>query len=145
MSDNISKISEDFKELVELKIQNQTQFKVISNLTRINQDLQKEIEHLKGMLDKTVPIISPISSLSPEIRTGDEPEADICRMEILKLRTKSLSSELTFEDAKKLETFTKVLNASKNIPKIMEIKTKKMNENELIALIDEPESINERN
>jgi hypothetical protein len=142
MSDNISKISDDFKDFVKLQLENKAQFTVIANLTRSNEELKQKIKHLESMLDKTVPTISVSTSLSTNVKSGDEPEVDICRMEILKLRDKSLIESLTYEDSKKLETFTKVLNAARNIPKIMEVKAKKFSDDDLLMSLESSESKN---
>lgn len=135
MSDNISKISEDFKELAELKIQNSAQFKVITNLTKQNEELKEKVKHLESMMNKAVPTLVPLENNSKIIGMND-PEVDICKMEILKLREKSLIDPLTFEDAKKLETFTKILNTAKSGIKTIEMRVKQLSNADLISSLE---------
>lgn len=132
MSDNISKISDDFKDLLQLKLENQAQFKIITNLTKSNDELKTQIKHLESMLDKTVPNIVPIEN---KIQVND-PEVDISKMEIIKLRNKSLIEALTFEDAKRLEVFTKIINQSRNQNKPIEAVAKRLSNDELIKSLE---------
>lgn len=137
MADNITKIGEEFKELMELKIQNQAQFKVITNLTKTNQELHEKIKSLEGMLNKTIPIISPMMSLSPVPNVDGDSEILISKMEIEKLRIKSTIELLTYEDARKLELYTKILNNFRNKPKTIDIKVKELTEEQLMSTLNE--------
>lgn len=138
MSDDIIKMSKDFKQIAELELQNKAQFKVITNLTKQNQELQDKVKHLESMLHKTSPVVVQQFDSKSTLTDGEgEPEVDICRAEILKLRNKSMVSELTLEDSKKLETYTKIITAAKNIPKTIEIKAKKLSTDDLLLSLEE--------
>lgn len=138
MSD-ISKISEDFKELAELKIQNTAQFKVITNLTKQNEELKEKIKHLESMMNKAVPTLVPLDNIST-IESGEEPSIEISKLEILKLRNKSLVEQLTYEDSKRLEIYTKIINATKSGMKTIEIKAKQLSNADLLLSLEEGKS-----
>ena len=113
-------------------------FCVAQNDTMIAQakkviELQEEVMHLKALLDGAVP------TFSPELGTIDQSSKDeeiIAKLEIQKLRHHSMSRELTFEEARKLEIFTKVIAASNKGEKKEVFDTKSLSTQALLETLD---------
>jgi hypothetical protein len=135
-NNNIEQISKEFKETMDLKIQLNAQMNIITSMTKKNKEQQEEINHLKKLLESTAPLIKAPNELNKLPGFLSDSEEQICRMEIEKLRDKASVEQLTYEDAKKLEVYTKILNTIRNSPKIIEVKTKKLTESELMAAIE---------
>lgn len=142
MSDDISKISEDFKELMKLQLENKAQFTVIANLTKSNEELKQKIKHLESMLDKTIPMLSTNTSLSNVPDIDGDSEIIISKLEIEKLRQKSTLELLTYEDARKLELYSKILNNFRNKPRTLEVKAKGLSDQDLLMSLESSESKN---
>lgn len=127
----------DFKELAELKNYAEAQYNTIVELTKKKQHLENEVLHLKGLLESTAPLL-PTENLVEKLITSDE-EA-IAKMQLSKLRDLSLTRELTLEEAKRFEIFYKVLNSLRSNSKTIDGKSKSLKDNELLALLEQPES-----
>lgn len=135
MSDNISKTILQYKELSQLQQYAEAQNSTILQLSKKLKKLEEERDHLKQLLESSVPILkSDDKSLGEKFLTSSE-EA-ICVMQLEKLRDISSGRELTLEEARRVEIFSKVLTASRNSPKVIELKTQKMTNEELLAIVE---------
>jgi len=132
--DNISKTILQFKEFGQLQEYANAQQITLTQLSKKLQKLEEERDHLKQLLESSVPILREEGkTLSGEKFLTSSEEA-ICVMQLEKLRDISSGRELTLEEARRVEIFSKVLSASRNAPKVIELKTQKMSEAELLAL-----------
>lgn len=68
-------------------------------------ELEEEVSHLKTLLTTTAPLIHVTEDNKVEIITT--PEKEIVETQIQILKRRSLDRELSFEDAKKLETLVR--------------------------------------
>lgn len=80
-----------------------TQLSQIFELRQTIQSQTEEIKHLKDLLYNATPVISTDTSISDE--------EFIAINELKKLKGKSEQQELTFEDAKRVELYFKVIKA----------------------------------
>lgn len=87
----------DIKELQEL---NAGQLHQIFSLRQEIEKQKEEIKHLKELLVQAVPVISTVPMTDEEY---------IARVELAKLKQKSDSEILTYEEAKKVELYFKVI------------------------------------
>lgn len=138
----------------DLKAFAEAQQKTIIHLTRKIKTLEDENAHLKKLVEQTVPVIKPDNqpALDPQQKgekflTSDQ-EA-ICRVQLNKLREISFDRELTLEEAKRVEIFSKILNLLETTPKTIKIETKEMKNEDLLGFLEEsknestkPEQIN---
>lgn len=68
-------------------------------------ELEEEVSHLRTLLTTTAPLINVTEDNKVEIITT--PEKEIVETQIQILKRRSLDRELSFEDAKKLETLVR--------------------------------------
>lgn len=138
MSD-VKDISADLKEYMELKATNVAQYKTIVELSKKIQEKEKEINHLKSMLESTVPIFEKTENISSPLQLSGDDEETICRTQIRLLREIALKDELTLEQTKKFEIYAKTLMNIKNTPQVIEVKSKKLSDAELLAALNQLE------
>jgi len=129
------------KDLAELKVFSEAQQKTIVKLSKKNKELEEEVTHLKKLLETTAPIIQTTenSSVSAEKFLTSDQEA-ICRMQLNRLKEVSYERELTLEEAKRVEIFSKIINVLENSPKTIKVETKNLDNKELLSFLDEQES-----
>jgi len=121
-------------EYAELKEYSTAQFQVISDLNKKIQKLEEENAHLKVLLEQnTQSVGSPIELLSTDEETA-------CKVQIKMLRDVSLKRELTLEEARKLEIYTKLLLQIKNTPKKKQDEAKTLDSDALLALVEDNKS-----
>lgn len=99
---SIDKNIDNFCDLMELKAYADAQYQKILELSQKIKDKDYEIQHLKELLDGSVPTIKN------KLKVGND-EEEICKRELHKLNTASKKRELTTEEAKKCEIYTKLL------------------------------------
>lgn len=124
---------QDFNQLQEFA---QAQQKTIVQLSKKIQKLEDERDHLKQLLESSVPIIKTEGSPSVEKFLTSSEEA-ICTMQLEKLRDISMERELTLEETRRVEIFSKILATFRNTPKTIELKTKSLKPEELLSLVEE--------
>lgn len=124
-----------YKELSQLQEFAEAQQKTIIQLSKKIQKIEEERDHLKTLLESSVPLIKREGEQSGEKFLTSAEEA-ICVMQLEKLRDISIGRELTLEETRKVEVFSKVLNIARNAPKTIEIKNKQLSNEELLALVE---------
>lgn len=102
--DNIITLAGKFKSQVELKEYCDNQFKLIGDLNRKVARLEEENEHLKQLLQQTVPVIAPLDVTN---------EQAICELQLERLKRAALDRELTLEETKKMDLLIKNLYLAK--------------------------------
>lgn len=105
---NIDELSKQFKTMKELRQYCDSQYMVINQLNKKIIEQDQEIAHLKEVLSNSAPIISDASG-DLEVYKDISDELLVCIQQIKILRNKSEREELTFEEAKKLDIYTKLL------------------------------------
>lgn len=140
---NIIGLNKEFQSLVEAEMFVKAQHNTIVSLTKKIQKLEEEKAHLEKLLSSSTPLVqsertsSIIQSNSGGILTDDE--ESICRMQLKKLRDKSLTDELTLEEAKRVEIYTKILIAKQNQPKTLVVESKNLSNDQMLAAFEELE------
>jgi len=108
----------------------EVQHRTISNLKVELDRLKEEKQHIEKLLVNQ----NPELSLGPSLETDDE--ESICRMQLRLLKNVSMSRELTLEEAKRVEIYTKILNNKLNQPKTVVVKTKSISNEDLLAAFE---------
>lgn len=128
--DNIKSILDKLENDSEKDAYIAAQYETINKLNKKLVNSEEKIRHLETLLSKTTPILSINSSKQRE------DEENICRLEISKLRDVSVMRPLTLEEARKLETYHKILSNLKNLPKERLDGAKAVSESDLLSLIN---------
>ena len=122
---SLNSMFEETKELSDLRAFSEAQQRTIIQLTKKIKQLEEEKDHLKGILETTAPVLpSPQTNsvVTEKFLTSDQ--ETICRTQLVKLREIALEREMTLEETKKVEIFSKILTALENAPKTIKIDTK---------------------
>lgn len=119
----------DSKEISKLQAYSNAQTNAIIELSKKLKNSQDEVEHLKKLLEGSVPLIKEST-----IDTGGNDQEQICKLEINKLRHTSLDRELTLEEVKKLDILVKILKDPK-APKVDDSQVKATATEDLLNVI----------
>lgn len=136
---------DETKELSDLKAFSEAQQKTIVQITKKMKQLEEERDHLKTLLESTAPIIQTHqnnSVIAEKFLTSDQ-EA-ICRTQLMRLREIALEREMTLEETKKVEIFSKILTALENAPKVIKLDTKSIDSGDLMGLLEDSTNDNEQ-
>lgn len=143
---SLSSMFQETKELSDLQAFCEAQQKSLVSLTKQIKQLEDERDHLKTLLEATTPTISNPSvaptSITEKLLTTDQ--ETICRVQLTRLREISLERELTLEETKKVEIFSKILSSIENAPKTIKIDAKKFDSGDLMGLLEDSVSDNEQ-
>lgn len=122
-------------EVRKLQAYSNAQTNTIIELSRKLKEAQDEVSHLKKLLEGSVPLIKPEGSIITDKANDQE---YICRTEINKLREISRDRELTLEECKKLDIYSKILkDLALTPPKMDQSAAKKATDAELEAIVAE--------
>lgn len=119
-------------DIAEVKAFSQAQSKTIIELSRKNKELSDEVIHLKKMLEGSVPLIK---EKKDNINLGSNDQEYICRTEINKLRDISLDRELSLEECKKLDIYSKILKDLANPTKNVKVETTSVSTADLLSIV----------
>lgn len=113
MSDNssIDKLAEVYAtDEEDSKAYQKAQASVVVNLTRQNNELRKKLEEMSSQLEQLTIENTRLKALGngTEIEKGNDAET-ICMVQLALLNNYSMQRELTLEETKKAEIFTKTL------------------------------------
>lgn len=134
---SLNSMFEETKELSDLRAFSEAQQKTIIQLTKKIKQLEEEKDHLKGILETTAPVLPTPqnnSVVTEKFLTSDQ--ETICRTQLVKLREIALEREMTLEETKKVEIFSKILTALENAPKTIKIDTKAIDSSDLMGLLE---------
>lgn len=134
---SLNSMFEETKELSDLRAFSEAQQRTIIQLTKKIKQLEEEKDHLKGLLETTAPVIQTSennSIITEKFLTSDQ--ETICRTQLMKLREIALDREMTLEETKKVEIFSKILTALENAPKTIKIDTKTIDSSDLMGLLE---------
>jgi hypothetical protein len=131
------KMVAQFKTLDDLRAFANAQQKTLIELTKKNKNYEDELKHLKKLLESAVPVIA---SEQPKVNFSSNDEESIAREQLFLLKNISAERELTFEETRKVEIFSKILNTLKAKPKDVEVKSQQLTEKELLQLMVAPDN-----
>lgn len=117
------------KSFNELQSYSDSQFKSIMELKKQIKKLEEENTSLKSMLENNLP------SFASDM-LGVSNEQLICETQLVILKDKAITRELTFEEAKKFAIFTEVLESIKLNSKSSDVSVQKMSDDELLKLVE---------
>lgn len=139
---NITDMEKSFTELQEYS---DTQFRTIIELKKQLENAKEEVKSLKHMLENNVSQIAPltISNMSQITPLGISNEQLICETQIALLKERSISRELTLEEAKKFQIYTTILSdLHKNKEETRDLSVQKLSDDELLKLVVNNDSTN---
>jgi len=143
---SIDSMFKETKELSDLKAFSDAQQKTIVQLTKKIKQLEEEKEELRILLQDNKPIENKIENKPPTIAekflTSDQ--ETICRIQLMKLREIALDREMTLEETKKVEIFSKIIASIENAPKTIKIDTKSLDSGDLMNLLEDNSEQNEQ-
>lgn len=131
---NIQDVSQTFTDISELQAYTNAQYQTIIELSKKCHTLEEERNHLRKLLENGTPLIKENNSLI-ELFTDVSDEEAICRMELKKLKVVSIERELTLEEAKRTEIYTKLLVSLRDKTKEETPSEKRLDDASLIALL----------
>lgn len=143
---SLSNMFEETKQLAEMKAFSEAQQKTIIQLTKKIKQLEEERDHLKKLVESSVPLVTTNEKhIYPTEKFLTSDQEAICRTQLLKLREMALDRELTLEETKKVEIFSKILIALENAPKVIKVNTESLNNDDLLSVITSETDSNEQN
>ena len=132
----IDDMMKSFTTLAETQEFVKAQHDTIMELTKKVQALEEKKLHLENLLQSATPTLVGEYTPIVQVNTINEAyEENICKMELKKLHDISLERQLTYEETKKVDIFTKLLLAISQKPKGQLIDTKKKDTSELLKLV----------
>lgn len=139
-NDTLDKMIEGLKTKAELEAYASAQHHTIVDLTRKLSLSDQKVKELEKLLEQTVPVIaSPPQEVKSSLLDSDE-EA-ICKMQLRKLHDKSTKSELTLEETKRVEIYTKLLQSLRSKKKADDGDAQAISTEELLKMVaDEAKS-----
>lgn len=134
--DKFDEMSKQFKDFIELQEFSQAQHKTIVDLSKKITKLEDENSHLKELLANT----AQLTNLDPKpmiVDLGISSEEIISATELRKLKEICISQhgELTLEQAKKVELYTKILLGLRNKGK-GKSEADKLDDNALLSFVE---------
>jgi hypothetical protein len=134
--DQIDKMLEQFKDMGSLQKYAEAQYKTILSLSRRVKVLEEENVELKDLLEKSTPLLNEEKKnfVSYQVEASSDEEM-IAKVQLARMKEISMGRELTLEEAKRVEIFTKIL-ANKGSNSSIAIQTQKMNSDDLLKMLD---------
>lgn len=130
----IDKTVAQYKDFQQLQEFAQAQQTTIIQLSKKIQRLEDERDHLKTLLESSVPLIKPEGNQVQQFAEDDS--EFICTMEIGKLKKRSLETELTYEETRKLSEYFKILTQINSRTKHNEKEVKDLDTKDLLKLVE---------
>lgn len=140
MSQPIDKMIAQFKSLEDLQAFCKAQQKTLIDLTKKLKGSEDEIKHLKKLLEGAVPVINAPAKI--DFSANDE-EA-IAREQLYLLKKISAEKELTLEETKRYEIYTKMLISLKEKPKTIDASSRTLSNEQLMATLKSSDSDDDR-
>lgn len=136
---NIKDISKEFSDYAALLEFSSAQQETILSLSKQLVKLEEKNKKLESMLAKQSIISEEPKESNTELFISSDEEA-ICRTQLQKLREVALDRELTLEESRKVEIYSKILLQLQNKPKTIKVEAQKLSTTELLALTNETPS-----
>jgi len=120
--------------LIELRDFSEAQQKVIIQLNKKIQKLEADKAKLEEIINKSPVQLFQAGNIS--LNSDMATEEAICIMQIKRLEEISLGRELTLEETRKLEAFSKILTTFRNLEKPLKNKAEDFKSEELLRLVE---------
>lgn len=131
---SIDKLLSEYKTEAELKAFAEAQHKALIQVQKKNKQLEEENLHLQKLVEGVVPIIQTESN---SILSVGKDEEEIAKIELRKLKKESMGNEsLTLEQAKKVEIYSKILNAQPKEKSRSEREVQELDRDSLLAIVE---------
>ena len=133
--DQLDKMLEQFKDMGSLQKFAEAQQKTIQALTRKLKVLEEENVELKDRLD-ALPQQQAVSKIIQldDLTYGSDEEV-ISKIQLARLKESSMERELTLEEAKRVEIFSKIV-AAKEKNKTFDATAKRLDNTDLLKMIE---------
>jgi len=134
---SLNSMFEETKELSDLRAFSEAQQRTIVQLTKKIKQLEEERDSLKNSIE-TKAIVTDAQdkpTVAEKFLTSDQ--ETICRIQLMKLREIALDREMTLEETKKVEIFSKIIASIENAPKTIKIDTKSLENGDLMSLLED--------
>lgn len=134
--DSMDKMLEQFKDVASLQKYAEAQYKTILSLSRKVKVLEEENVELKDLLEKSTPLLQEEKQnfIAYQVEASSDEEM-IAKVQLARMKEISMDRELTLEETKRVEIFTKIL-LSKGSSSSISIQTQKMNNDDLLKMLD---------
>lgn len=134
--DSIDKMLEQIKDFASLQKYAEAQYKTILSLSRKVKVLEEENVELKDLLEKSTPVLNEEKKnfIAYQVEASSDEEM-IAKVQLARMKEISMDRELTLEEAKRVEIFTKILNTKGSSSPIM-LQTQKMDSEDLLKMLD---------
>lgn len=134
--DSIDKMLEQIKDFASLQKYAEAQYKTILSLSRRVKILEEENIELKDLLEKSTPLLNEEKKnfVAYQVEASSDEEM-IAKVQLARMKEISMDRELTLEEAKRVEIFTKILN-TKGSSSSVTIQTQKMDSDDLLKMLD---------
>ena len=134
--DSIDKMLEQIKDFASLQKYAEAQYKTILSLSRKVKVLEEENVELKDLLEKSTPVLNEEKKnfVAYQVEASSDEEM-IAKVQLARMKEISMDRELTLEEAKRVEIFTKILNTKGSSSPIM-LQTQKMDSEDLLKMLD---------
>jgi hypothetical protein len=134
--DSIDKMLEQIKDFASLQKYAEAQYKTILSLSRKVKVLEEENVELKDLLEKSTPLLNEEKKnfIAYQVEASSDEET-IAKVQLARMKEISMDRELTLEEAKRVEIFTKILN-TKGSSSSISVQTQKMDNDDLLKMLD---------
>ena len=128
-----------FKEVEEIRSYAEAQYSTILELSKKINKLEEENKHLKTLLENSTPILEEQKKELLGYNVDAPNEEIIAEIQLNKLKAIAVDRELTLEETKKFEIFSKVLSNLKQAQgknKTIEVKADVLSTEDLLKLMN---------
>jgi hypothetical protein len=134
--DSIDKMLEQIKDFASLQKYAEAQYKTILSLSRKVKVLEEENVELKDLLEKSTPVLNEEKKnfVVYQVEASSDEET-IAKVQLARMKEISMDRELTLEEAKRVEIFTKILN-TKGSSSSITVQTQKMDNDDLLKMLE---------
>ena len=134
--DSLDKMLEQFKDFSSLQKYAEAQYKTILSLSKKIKALEEENVELKDILEKSTPLLNEEKNnfIAYQVEASSDEEM-IAKVQLARMKEISMDRELTLEEAKRVEIFTKILS-SKGTNSSITVQTKQMNSDDLLKMLE---------
>jgi hypothetical protein len=137
----IDEMAAKFKDFADLKAYSGAQYRTIVEQSKKIHALEEEIIHLRKLLENGGSTLIKDPANKIEIYADVTDQEAICRIELKKLKDISIERELTLEEAKRTEIYTKLLLSLTEKSKAPADTAKRLDDSQLLALLTDDAAI----
>lgn len=133
MSNPSDKMINQFTTLEDLQAFAKAQQKTLIDLTKKLKASEDKVKHLEKLVEGAVPLVNPPAKI--DFAANDE--ESIAREQLYLLKRMSAERELNFEETKRVEIYSKILNSLKGKAKDIEVPGKSLSIDQLTAALSD--------